>query len=73
MPTIVGYPTSLRAVWQHALRPADLRLNVPIIASDPAGELTRNVIDWGDWQSLPSKRTRAPRLRSVNVPGQPTD
>ncbi len=73
MPTIVGYPRSLREVLQHALIPADLSLNVPIIAIDPAGELARNVIDGGDRHSLPSKRTLAPRLRSVNVPGQKED
>ncbi len=72
MPTIGGYPRSLREVLQRALIPADLSLNVPIIAIDPAGELARNVIDWVDRQSLPIKRTLAPRLRYVNGAGQPT-
>ena len=72
MPTIGGYPRSLREVLQHALIPADLSLNVPIIAIDPAGELARNVIDWVDRQSLPIKRTLAPRLRYVNVAGTPS-
>ncbi len=73
MPTIGGYPRSPREVLQHALIPADLSLNVPIIAIDPAGELARNVIDWVDRQSLPTKRTLAPRLRYVNVAGQKED
>jgi len=38
MPTIGGYPRSLREVLQHALLPADPSPNVPIIAIDPPGE-----------------------------------
>ena len=43
-----------------------------MIAIDPAGELARNVIDWVDRQSLPIKRTLAPRLRYVDVAGTPS-
>ena len=73
MPTIGGYPRSRREVLQQALIPADLSLNVPIIAIDPAGELARNVIDWVARQSLPIKPMLAPRLRYVNVAGQNED
>ena len=73
MPTIGGYPRSLREVLQRALVPADLSLNVPIIAIDPAGELARNVIDWVDRQRPPIKRTLAPRPRYVDVAGRKED
>ena len=61
-----------RQMAKVELIPADLSLNGPIIAIDPGGELARNVIDWVDRQSLPIKRTLAPRLRYGNVAGQPT-